>query len=102
MCSATFGASPVSSFTFAASAIFSWTVRGVPGVLKTLNRVPELPKAQDGSSMAWWASWSAMESKEVMKVASLDVLGEIKVAARGIPAETGSGRHGHTELQIGT
>jgi hypothetical protein len=32
-----------------------------------------------------------MESKEVMKVASLDVLGEIKVAARDIPVKIGPG-----------
>ena len=43
MCSATLGASPVNRCTVAASAIFSSTVRGVPGVPKTLNRVPELP-----------------------------------------------------------
>ena len=43
MCSATDGASPVKRCTAAASAIFSSTVRGVPGEPKTLNRVPELP-----------------------------------------------------------
>ena len=48
MCRATVGASPVSAWTFAASASFSSMVRGVPGVAKTLKRVPELPKAQDG------------------------------------------------------
>ena len=31
---------------------FSWIVRGVPGVPKTLNRVPEFPNAHEGSSMA--------------------------------------------------
>ena len=66
MCNATFGASPVSSFTFAASASFSWTVRGVPGVPNTLNRVPELPKAHDGNSMTWPASCSAMDANEVI------------------------------------
>ena len=48
--------------TVAASAIFSSTVRGVPGVENTLNRVPELPKAHEGSSMAWAASWGEMAS----------------------------------------
>ena len=43
MCRATDGASPVKRCTVAASATFSSTVRGVPGVPKTLNRVPELP-----------------------------------------------------------
>jgi hypothetical protein len=47
---------PVSSFTFAASAIFSCTVLGVPGEPKTLKRVPELPNAHEGSSMTWWTS----------------------------------------------
>ncbi len=42
----TFGASPVSAFTWAASAIFSHGSRGVPGVVNTLNRVPEFPYAQ--------------------------------------------------------
>ena len=43
MCSATLGARPVNRCTAAASAIFSSTVRGVPGEPNTLNRVPELP-----------------------------------------------------------
>ena len=43
MCSDTRGASPVTAFTCAASAIFSNGSRGVPGVVNTLNRVPELP-----------------------------------------------------------
>jgi hypothetical protein len=52
MCNATLGARPVNRWTVAASAIFSWTVRGVPGVLNTLNRVPEFPNAHEGSSIA--------------------------------------------------
>src|SRR6478735_7765028 len=60
MCSATAGASAVYFCTCAASAIFSYGSRGVPGVVKTLNRVPELPKAQLGSSMACLTSWSWM------------------------------------------
>src|SRR3954469_20184064 len=51
MCSATDGATPVYLCTWAASAIFSYGSRGTPGWAKTLKRVPELPKAQDGSSM---------------------------------------------------
>ena len=43
MCSATLGARPVNRCTAAASAIFSSTLRGVPGEPNTLNRVPELP-----------------------------------------------------------
>src|SRR6478609_3506543 len=57
---ATFGARPVKRLTVAASAIFSSTERGVPGVPNTLNRVPELPKAHEGSSMAWPSSWGAI------------------------------------------
>ncbi len=45
------GARPVKRCTWAASAIFSCTVRGVPGWPNTLNRVPELPNAQEGSSI---------------------------------------------------
>ena len=51
MCSDTRGASPVSAFTWAASAIFSNGLRGAPGVVNTLNRVPELPYAQLGTSI---------------------------------------------------
>src|SRR3954466_6077364 len=51
MCSATDGATPVYLCTWAASAIFSYGSRGTPGCANTLKRVPELPKAQDGSSM---------------------------------------------------
>jgi hypothetical protein len=52
--------------TCAASAIFSCGVRGVPGVPKTLNRVPELPNAQEGSSMACCASSGSISEKVVM------------------------------------
>src|SRR5580693_10096509 len=51
MCTATVGATPVTLCTCAASSIFSWTVRGTPGWANTLNRVPVLPNAQDGSSI---------------------------------------------------
>src|SRR3954467_1312648 len=51
MCSATDGATPVYLCTWAASATFSYGSRGTPGCANTLKRVPELPKAQDGSSI---------------------------------------------------
>ena len=51
MCRATLGAAPVKACTWAASAIFSYGSRGTPCWANTLNLVPELPKAHDGSSM---------------------------------------------------
>src|SRR5689334_17214858 len=51
MCRATVGATPVNRCTVAASAIFSYGSRGTPSWGKTLNRVPELPKAHDAVSM---------------------------------------------------
>src|SRR4249919_1365069 len=51
--SATLGAIPVKRLTCAASATFSYGSRGTPFWAKTLNRVPELPNAHDGSSMRW-------------------------------------------------
>src|SRR3954470_16023795 len=51
MWSATDGARPVCRCTWAASATFSNGSRGTPACGKTLNRVPELPNAHDGSSM---------------------------------------------------
>jgi hypothetical protein len=45
------GAMPVYLCTWAASAIFSWGVRGTPGWGNTLNRVPLFPNAQDGVSI---------------------------------------------------
>src|SRR6187397_3742585 len=53
MCSATVGAMPVKRWTWAASATFSYGSRGTPFWAKTLKRVPELPKAHDGSSIRW-------------------------------------------------
>ena len=60
--------------TFAASAIFSSGVRGVPGVPKTLKRVPELPNAQEGSSMAWVASAAETSLKDVIVPHSFELL----------------------------
>src|SRR6185295_15956674 len=51
MCRATVGATPVNRWTVAASAIFSYGSRGTPSCGKTLNRVPELPKAHDAVSI---------------------------------------------------
>jgi hypothetical protein len=53
MCRATVGATPVNACTWAASASFSWGVRGTPACVNTLNRVPEFPYAHDGVSTAW-------------------------------------------------
>src|SRR6185436_8483835 len=50
---ATVGATPVKRWTCAASATFSYGSRGTPFWAKTLKRVPELPKAHDGSSIRW-------------------------------------------------
>src|SRR5215213_9515952 len=66
MCSDTSGARPVNSLTLAASAIFSATVRGVPGLPNTLNRVPELPYAQDGTSIACPSSCALIALKVVI------------------------------------
>src|SRR6478609_7732769 len=65
MCRATVGASPVCLCTCAASEIFSYGSRAVPEVPNTLKRVPELPNAQLGSSIACSASWSRMDVKSV-------------------------------------
>src|SRR3954462_10950188 len=51
MCSDTRGVTPVYRCTCAASEIFSNGSRGTPGWENTLNRVPELPNAQLGTSM---------------------------------------------------
>src|SRR4029453_11105041 len=51
MCRATVGAPPVWALTCAASATFSYGSRGTPACGNTLNRVPEFPKAHEGSSM---------------------------------------------------
>src|SRR6478752_2847164 len=50
---ATVGAIPVKRWTCAASATFSYGSRGTPFWANTLKRVPELPKAHDGSSIRW-------------------------------------------------
>src|SRR3954470_5416107 len=90
MCRATVGATPVKRWTSAASATFSYGSRGTPCWAKTLNRVPELPNAQDGSSIRWDRSaattaWSVVTSASVAPRA---VLGRMprrpdRTAARG-------------------
>src|SRR5712671_770451 len=52
MCTAILGATPVKRCTCAASSAFSHGVRGTPSWPNTLNRVPEFPKAQEGSSIS--------------------------------------------------
>src|SRR5215471_8386288 len=56
MCTAMTGATPVYLCTWAASSAFSLGVRGTPGWPNTLNRVPVLPNAQEGSSICCCAS----------------------------------------------
>jgi hypothetical protein len=76
MCSATVGATPVNRLTCAASSIFSYAVRGTPFWAKTLKRVPELPNAQDGSSIRWVRRTSRADRLSeivVVTVASLRV-----------------------------
>src|SRR4249920_3696628 len=66
MCSAMVGATPVYRCTWEASAIFSYGSRGTPGWANTLNRVPELPNAQEGSSMACSSRSGAIGVRSVM------------------------------------
>src|SRR3954465_12629532 len=90
MCSATVGATPVNRCTSAASATFSYGSRGTARCANTLNRVPELPNAQDGSSIRWDRSaattaWSVVTSASVAPRA---VLGRMprrpdRIATRG-------------------
>src|SRR6185437_10305530 len=65
MCTAMTGATPVYWCTWAASSAFSNGSRGTPGWPNTLNRVPLLPNAQDGSSIWWFlrASLTAVRSR---------------------------------------
>src|SRR5438034_11663779 len=62
MCRDTRGAAPVYRCTCAASASFSKVSLGTPGWAKTLNRVPELPKAQLGTSTVKSCRPSNMEA----------------------------------------
>src|SRR5690625_4910275 len=75
MCRATIGAPPVWACTWAASAIFSFGSRGTPGWENTLNRVPELPKAQEGTSMVCLAraSRTCAPAVEVMSAATPNI-----------------------------
>src|SRR5205085_9558162 len=72
MCSETLGAAPVKRCTCAASATFSNGSRGTPGWAKTLKRVPELPNAQEGSSITWHSRSLLIWSKVAMESAALE------------------------------
>src|SRR5947207_5155565 len=101
MCSATERATPVNVFTCAASAIFSCGVRGTPACGNTLNRVPELPNAQDGSSMR--CSRRAVMTRSRSTIMPLlhdlvleveDLLQDKESLVRRAPVEAGEeGRH---------
>src|SRR5258705_9402534 len=72
MCRATVGATPVNRLTWAASATFSYGSRGTPFWAKTLNRVPELPNAQEGNSIrcdrsAATTAWLVVTSASVAR-----------------------------------
>ncbi len=84
MCSATVGDRPVYVFTWAASEIFSNGSRGVPGDPKTLNRVPELPNAHDGSSIACAARADEMSVRSVMSL--IHFLGCVRNNGPGLAA----------------
>src|SRR5450830_1152639 len=89
---ATVGDRPVYLFTWAASAIFSCGVRGVPGVPNTLKRVPELPNAHEGSSMACWARADVIPERSVMSM-----LIRFCVAVRFLAAYADQGVEGHCD-----
>ena len=80
MCSATLGASPVEACTCAASASFSNGSRGTPCCANTLNRVPELPYAHDGTSIACVVELSPSTSL-------------LKFHSSPLPRPPGPGRH---------
>src|SRR4051812_23739208 len=86
MCSATVGATPVKRCTCAASAIFSYGSRGTPGCANTLNRVPELPKAQEGSSMCCRRSTCLTASRSTMDEPAFDK-GELDSDGHEVRAE---------------
>src|SRR5690349_10279076 len=77
MCNATDGATPVYLCTCAASAIFSNGSRGTPGCANTLNRVPELPNAHEGSSMCWLRSTSATAARSTIALPAFLTYGSV-------------------------
>src|SRR5262245_28331910 len=83
MCSATLGADPVNRCTWAASAIFSYGLRGTPFWAKTLNLVPEFPNAHDGSSMLRSRSPSATRRSVVMCASIVDPVRPCSSSASG-------------------
>src|SRR6186997_1598657 len=89
MCSATVGATPVYRWTCAASATFSNGSRGTPCWANTLNRVPELPNAHEGSSIRW-----------VRSTACASVTGLMIVSMGGPPAPWRAACHGFRMVSI--
>src|SRR6187399_3092089 len=89
MCSATVGATPVYRWTCAASAIFSYGSRGTPCWANTLNRVPELPNAHEGSSI-----------RCVRSTACAAVTGLTNVSMGGPPAPWRAACHGFQLVSI--
>jgi hypothetical protein len=81
----------VKRLTSAASAIFSSGVRGTPRWAKTLNRVPELPNAHDGSSIRWALS-AAMTVGSVVTSASIAGSSGCLVPGRRLGVDVASGR----------
>ncbi len=75
MCSDTRGATPVYRCTWAASSSFSYGSRATPGWPNTLNRVPELPNAHDGSSMVCSASAARARARRSVVTGSLRSVG---------------------------
>src|SRR5580704_9696773 len=89
MCTATLGATPVNRCTWAASSIFSVTVRGTPGWANTLNRVPVFPNAHDGVSIrcARSAAFTAVRSGISGHLQAAEPDGSVEVKDLGDPAE---------------
>src|SRR5437762_704903 len=92
MCTATLGATPVNACTCAASSIFSCGVRGTPGWANTLNRVPVLPNAHDGSSIrcAFSALFTSVTSPMLVHLQAADQMRSrsVEVEDLGDPAES--------------
>src|ERR1700736_1146830 len=112
MCSESEGATLVYRCRCAASAIFSYGSRGTPGWANTLNRVPELPNAQDGSSIVC-SRRTLLTASRSMLLTSLVICPitpeepdvprpECKRLARSVPlpAEHFSHRRGRRSLRL--
>src|SRR5262245_21158202 len=100
MCSATDGAAPVWACTCAASASFSRTVRGVPAAGHTRKRVPELPNAHEGSSIATRASCvSAGWTSVVTGMVEPRIVSDVVPRRRGLTLDR-SGDHARHDLAV--